>query len=244
MSDRHSNSSDPMAADVSEQAAAGARRAAFEDQAGVRPGGRGPGTPELARADVAEHAAEVAAAVADVEAAAVAERTTRRRLGTLQTITLVLLGVSLLIHALTLSQLFRVRSTLRDELAQLAASVAAARNQQVRYELPIDQQIPINIDVPIRRSLTIPIQTEVRIQQQVNVPVDTGVAGTITIPIPIDATVPVSTTVPIEFDQTVTISTTVPLQLTVPVQVDLGSPQISGYLDRLYVALLKLRDEL
>ena len=194
--------------------------------------------------DMAEYTAEVAAAVADVEAAEVAERTTRRRIGSLQTIMLVLLGVSLLIHALTLTQLFRVRNTLRDELDQLAAGVAAARNQQIRYEIPIDQNIPIDIDVPIQRNLTIPIQTEVRIQQQLNVPVDTVIAGTINIPVPIDTTVPISTNVPINFDQTINISTTVPLKMTVPVQIDLNSSQISGYLDKVYQALIELREEL
>ena len=185
---------------------------------------------------IAEEAAEVAREVAAT--------TSRRRLRPLETLMLIMLAVSLLIHVLTLTQLFRVRNTLRGQIEQLATSVQAARNDQVRYDLPIDQQIPINLDVPIKRSLSIPIRTDVRIKQDINVPVDTGVAGTIAIPIPLDVTVPVSTTVPIDFDQTVNISTTVPLQLTVPVQLDLGSPQISGYLDRLYAALLKLRDEL
>lgn len=200
-------------------------------------------TRDVSADDMAEYTAEVAAAVADVEAAEVAERTTRR-IGSLQTIMLVLLGISLLIHALTLTQLFRVRNTLRSEIDELAAGIAAARNQQIRYDIPIDQAIPIDIDVPIKRTLTIPIQTEVRIQQQITVPVDTLIAGTIEIPIPIDTTVPISTTVPIDFDQSINISTTVPLQMTVPVQIDLNSPQIASYLDKLYQALLELREEL
>jgi hypothetical protein len=192
----------------------------------------------------AEHAAEVAAAVADVEAAEVAEVVVRRRLRTLEIVMLVLLTASLLIHALTLAQLFRVRNTLRGQIEQLAAGVEAAKREQVRYDLLIDQQVPIDLDVPISRSLTIPIRTQVRIQQEVNLPIDTGVAGQINIPIPIDATIPVSTTVPIDFDQTVNISTTVPLRLNVPIRVDLGAPQLAGYLDQLHDALLKLRDQL
>jgi hypothetical protein len=193
---------------------------------------------------VAEEAAEVAATVAELQAGAVAEATARRRLRPLETLMLVMLAVSLLIHALTISQLFRVRNTLRGQIDQLAASVDAAKSDTVRYDLPIDQQIPINMDVPIKRSLTVPINTEVRIKQDINLPLDTGVAGTITIPIPIDATVPVSTTVPITFDQNINISTTVPLRLNVPIQIKLGSPQLSSYLDRLHDALLDLRDQL
>jgi hypothetical protein len=194
--------------------------------------------------ETAEYAAEVAAAVADIEATEVAATVVRRRLRPLEIVMLVLLTASLLIHALTLTQLFRVRNTLRGQIEQLAAGVEAAKHEQVRYDLPIDQQVPIDLDVPISRSLTVPIRTSVRIQQEVNLPIDTGVAGQINIPIPIDATIPVSTTVPIDFDQTVNISTTVPLRLKVPIQVDLGAPQLTGYLDRLHDALLKLRDQL
>jgi hypothetical protein len=193
---------------------------------------------------VAEYTAEVATAVADIEATEVAAAVVRRRLRPLEIVMLALLTASLLVHALTLAQLFRVRNTLRGQIEQLAAGVESAKHEQVRYDLPIDQQVPIDLDVPIRRSLTIPIRTEVHIQQQINLPVDTGVAGTIEIPIPIDATVPVSTSVPIDFDQTVNISTTVPLRLNVPIRVDLGAPQLAGYFDRLHDALLKLRDQL
>jgi hypothetical protein len=184
---------------------------------------------------IAEEAAEVAREVAAT--------TSRRRLRPLETLMLIMLAVSLLIHALTLTQLFRVRNTLRGQIEQLATSVQAAQNDQVRYDLPIDQQIPIDLNVPIKRSFTIPIRTEVRINQEINLPVDTGI-GSINIPIPIDTTIPISTTVPIDFDQTVNISTTVPLRLNVPIQIDFGSPQLTGYLERLHDALLKLRDQL
>lgn len=157
---------------------------------------------------------------------------------------LVLLAVSLLVHALTIAQLLRVRGTLRQQIEQLAAAVASTKGETLRYTLPIDQQVPIDVDIPIQRSMTVPIQTQVRIQQNINVPVDTGVAGTINIPIPLDVTVPVSTTVPIEFNQTVNVSTTVPLQLDVPIAIDMGTPQLASYLDRLHDALIALRDQL
>ena len=158
-------------------------------------------------------------------------------------ILVVLLAFSLLLHALTVSQLLRVRGTLRNEIAQLAERVSAAKTSQVRYDLPIDQQLPINIDVPIKRSLNVPINTEVRIKQDISLPVDT-VLGKFDLPIPIDATIPISTTVPIAFDQTIAISATVPIKLNVPVQVDLGSDQLAPVLDQLRQKLLELRDSL
>ena len=166
-----------------------------------------------------------------------------RKLDPLEIVLVVLLGVSLLVHALTVAQLLRVRGTLRSELAQAADRVAEAKTQQVSYDLPIDQQLPINIDVPIKRSMDVPINTEIRIKQNVTLPIDT-VLGKFDLPIPIDATVPISTSVPIAFDQTVNISTTVPIRLAVPVRLDLGSDQLAPYLDQLRQRLLELRDSL
>jgi len=165
-----------------------------------------------------------------------------RKLRPIEVVLVVLLGVSLLVHALTVAQLLRVRGTLRSELAQAADRVAQAKTQQVSYELPIDQQVPINVDVPIKRSMDVPINTEVHIKQNITLPIDTAL-GTFDLPVPIDATVPINTTVPIALDQTVNISTTVPIRQNVPIQIDMGSSQIASYLDRLHDALLALRDK-
>ncbi|MBK9714044.1 MAG: hypothetical protein IPO81_22485 [Kouleothrix sp.] len=194
-----------------------------------------------------EQIAEIADAVAELQAARVAQvvaaETARRQLRPFEMVMVALLAVSLIVHALTIGRLLSVRGTLRGEVERLAESVQAAKGSQVRYDLPIDQQVPIDIDVPIQRSLDVPINTSVRINQTLSLPVDTAL-GSFDIPVPIDTTIPISTTVPIAFDQTVNISTTVPLHLNVPVQVDLGSQQIAGYLDRLHQALLDLRDRL
>lgn len=198
------------------------------------------------RPGLGEQVAEIAAAVAELRAASTAEQVLARRsrrLQPLETALIILLGASLLLHALTIARLLGVRNTLRAEIASLADGVAQAKTSQVQYTVPIDQQLPIDIDVPIKRSLDVPINTAVRIQQTVNLPVETAL-GNFTIPVPIDANVPISTTVPIVFDQTVTISTTVPIKLDIPVQLDLGSEQLAPLLDRLRQRLIELRDEL
>jgi hypothetical protein len=194
-----------------------------------------------------EQIAEIADAVAELRATQVArevaEQSTARRVRPFEAVMVVLLAISLVVHALTISRLLNVRNTLREEVDRLASSVESAKQSQISYDLSINQQVPIDIDVPIQRSLEVPINTEVRINQTLNVPVSTAL-GSFDIPVPLDTTIPVSTTVPIEFDQTVNISTTVPIQLDVPVKIDLGAEQIAGYLDSLHDALLDLRERL
>jgi hypothetical protein len=203
-----------------------------------------PAAPSASRMS-AEEIAEIAGAVAELQAARVAENVAEqaatRSLRPFEVVMIVLLAISLLIHALTLSRLLSVRATLRDEVGRLATAVQSAKQQQLIYQVPIDQLLPIDIDVPIQRNLNVPINTSVQIKQQITLPIDTGL-GVVNIPVPIDASVPISTTVPIAFDQTVNISTTVPIQLDLPVRIDMSSGQVGGYLDRLYAALLELRE--
>lgn len=192
----------------------------------------------------AEQIAEIAGAVAELRATRVAEDVAARattRLRPFEVVMIVLLAISLLIHVLTLSRLLNVRATLRDEVGRLAEAVQSAKQQQLSYDMPINQQVPINIDVPIKRDLTVPINLDVPIKQQITVPIDTGL-GIINIPVSLDTSVPISASVPISFDQTVNISTTVPIQMNVPLRVDLGSGQVGGYLDKVYAALLELRE--
>ena len=193
----------------------------------------------------AEQIAEIAGVVAELRATRVAEqvaaRTVTRQLRPFEVVMIVLLALSLLIHALTLSRLLSVRTTLRDEVGRLAEAVQSAKQQQLRYDLPINQQVPINIDLPIKRDLTVPINLNVPIKQDITIPIDTGL-GIVNIPVKLDTSVPISTSVPIEFDQTVNISTTVPIQLTIPVRLDMNTGQVGGYLDQVYAALLKLRE--
>lgn len=198
--------------------------------------------PQLADSGLAEEVAEIAAAVAEMRAGQVAERS-RARLRPLEITLLALLAASLILHALTITRLFGVRNTLRDQIDQLATSISEAKNSKLNYTVAIDQQVPINVDVPIQRSFSVPIDTQVRIQQNIDLPVETAL-GNFTIPVPIDANIPVSTTVPIQFDQTLNIDTSVPIKLDVPVQIDLGSEQVSPVLDRLREKLIELRDSL
>ena len=128
-----------------------------------------------------------------------------------------------------------------DFLGNPALTSVAAARIALRYDLPINQQVPINIDLPIKRDLTVPINLNVPIKQDITIPIDTGL-GVVNIPVKLDTSVPISTSVPIEFDQTVNISTTVPIQLTIPVRLDMNTGQVGGYLDQVYAALLKLRE--
>lgn len=191
---------------------------------------------------VAETAVAVSEVVVKEEAEKRAAAVVERRIKPLTALLLVMMGVSLLIHALTLSRLFAVRNTLRTEIGRLATTVENTKKEQIKYDFAINQKLPINVVIPINQSVVIPVNTSVQIKQNIEIPIDTGF-GTINLPVPLDVNIPISTSVPINFQQDIPISTSVDLDLTVPIEIDLGSPQFADYLDRLHKALLELQTQ-
>lgn len=165
------------------------------------------------------------------------------RLRRLDIVLMLLLTISLLGHALTLAGVLSARAMLRDQIGQLADGVQQAKETNVRYDILIDQRVPVRVDVPLQHEMRVPIQTNVQIDQAITIPISTAF-GTANIPVPIRATIPVSATVPIQIDETLPISTTVPIRMEVPLEIDLGSPSFAGYFDQLYRALIDLRDKL
>jgi hypothetical protein len=161
----------------------------------------------------------------------------------LDIVLIALLTISLLGHVLTFAGVLTARTLLRNQITQLADGVQQAKSTTVRYNFPVDQQLPINMSVPLQNSFAVPIQTNIRINQTIRVPIDTGF-GVANLPIPIDATIPISLTVPIEIKQTLPISATVPIHLTVPLQIELASPAFASYFDQIYRALIDLREQL
>lgn len=191
-----------------------------------------------------EHVARIAAVVAaSLDHDMLAQRAARRvRRDPLVLALLAMLGVSLLVHAVTMFWLFSVRDLVHAQIDLLADQVLAAKDERLTYQLPIKQSVPIDVSIPISQSLEFPINTSVKIKQTVNLPIDTGF-GRLDLPIPIDATVPISTVVPIEFQQTVALSTNIDVDLVVPIEIDLSSPQLSNYLQNLHDALVNLRQQ-
>ncbi len=159
------------------------------------------------------------------------------------TIMAAVLGFSILLNGIILGMLFSGRATIRDQIQQLAQTVQDAKQEHVRYTFALDREVAIDTTVPIQREFNVPIQTEIRIQQTFDVPLDLPLLGKTNVPIPLDTTVPISTVVKFNLNENVPISTTLRVQADVPIDLNLGDPALSQYLDRLRDALIRLRDE-
>ncbi|MBA3943035.1 MAG: hypothetical protein H0X37_00565 [Herpetosiphonaceae bacterium] len=156
--------------------------------------------------------------------------------------------LSLIIHALTISALFRVRDVVRLQLTSAASQVAEARQQTLHYDFPIKQNFPFKTAVNISETLDVPINEKFPINQTFNVPIDLNSfipgAGTYSIPVPINLTVPVSTTIHVPIRRQIPIETTVNVDTTIPIQIDLKQPGVGDLLKRVEDSLRDLLSKL
>ncbi len=156
--------------------------------------------------------------------------------------------ISLIIHALTISALFRVRDILRLQLSSAASQIAEARQQTVHYDFPIKQNFPFKTTVNISETLDVPINEKFPINQTFNVPLDLNSfipgAGTYSVPLPVNITVPVSTTIHVPIHRQIPFETTINVDTSVPLDIDLKQPPLGDLLKRVEASLRDLLSKL
>lgn len=150
-----------------------------------------------------------------------------------------LLTLSLLLHALTLFSLIRVRSIASEQVKALAAQVEQARKESLTANIRINRAVPINASIPINKQLTVPISTTVAINQ--NVPVDTPLGS---INIPLNTNIPINLKIPVTISENVTIDTNVNLDMNLPIDVPIAGTSLDSYLEKLVQQLRALEQQL
>jgi hypothetical protein len=151
--------------------------------------------------------------------------------------------LSLLLHALTLGALFRVRSIVQRQLEVSAEQMAAVREQKVRYNFPVDQTFTIDTTVALSETLTVPLSIEVPIKQSITLPIDTPL-GQVPITVPLDLTVPVSDTVQVPINKQIPFKVDIPIKTEIPIDISLSEPPLGDILRQFEEALKDLRDRL
>lgn len=146
---------------------------------------------------------------------------------------------------------------LQDQLSQLAPEVGSGldqavagldsfRSSTIEFEVRIDEEIPIEAEVVLDRTLMVPIKTTFPIDQVVETTI--SIAGPFDTQIPLDVTVPVKLDVPVDLEipftinEVIPISTDVPVRLTIPIGVDVAETELATLADSLGQGLAAFRD--
>ena len=142
-------------------------------------------------------------------------------------------------------QLVELSPQIEAGVNEAIAGLQEFGNSTIAFDVNIDEVIPIDTEVVLKRTVQVPIKTEIPINQEIDttVRVNTPFGD-----IPIDITVPVNVVVPIDLvvdipiDETVPIKDEFPVKLDVPIEIDVGETELKNLTDSLATGLESLQD--
>lgn len=146
----------------------------------------------------------------------------------------------------------------QEQLTELAPEIEAGIDEAITglrdfgestiaFDVNIDEVIPIDTEVVIRRTVAVPIVTEIPINEEIDttITIDTPLGGIpVDVNVPVDVVVPIDLVVDIPIDETVPIQDEFPVQLDVPIAIDVGETELKNLTDSLAAGLQSLQDVL
>jgi hypothetical protein len=121
-------------------------------------------------------------------------------------------------------QVTSARLQLAQGLTQAATGVSTVELGTVEYTIHVDEDIPLNIAVPISDTLTVPISHTVRVNSAavVNLPLigRQSIPFSVNVPVDLDVVIPIS--------RTYTVSDTVPILFDVPISIALDDTPLGS----------------
>ena len=186
--------------------------------------------------------------VADAEADAAAARselvTTREDLNRVEA------GAALYASQITgfQEQLVALEPQVSAGVEEAITGLRSFGESTLSFDVNIDEVIPIETDVVIKRTVQVPIKTSIPIREtiQTTIEVDTRLGFTVPIDVtvPVDIDVPIDLVVDIPIDETVPINEEFPVKLDVPIDIDVSETELANLTDSLAAGLESLQEVL
>lgn len=146
----------------------------------------------------------------------------------------------------------------REQLVELEPQVSAGIDETITglrdfgdstiaFDVRIDEVIPVDTEVVIRRTVEVPIQTEIPINEDIDttITISTPLGGIpVDVNVPVDVVVPIDLVVDIPIDETVPIQDEFPVQLDVPIAIEVRETELANLTDSLAAGLESLQDVL
>jgi hypothetical protein len=141
----------------------------------------------------------------------------------------------------------KVGPALQESLAQAIADLEALQASTIEFDVQVNEEFPVQAEIPIKETLEVPIQLEIPISQEIKTtvlldPLQTGAGIPVDVTVPVDMEVPIDVSIPVSIDRTIPISTTVPLDLDVPISIAINDTELAGYIERLRSSLVDFEE--
>ena len=146
------------------------------------------------------------------------------------------LAISLVLVALVIAGVMAVRSVAGDAATQLEAAGRSTISTTVR----VSQTIPIRAVVPVNQTFEVPFNQQLPIDTVVQIQRELPVVGLINFDLPIKTTIPVNLRFPVTISQSLPINTSVQVQFDVPVTVSLSESPLSAQLSAIAAMLRRV----
>lgn len=151
---------------------------------------------------------------------------------------------SLALNIVVIRSLIQVRGVALQAIDDTLSVLEQFRGESFAYTVIVDDSIPLDFDLPVDAEIPVRINDNLPIDTVVAVPVNLGPFGVNNIDIPIQAMVPVMLDVTVDIDQSFPIQAAIPVYLEVPIELTIDETPLSDTIDDVQSRLLGLRAEL
>ncbi|HUF98907.1 MAG TPA: hypothetical protein VMM60_12330, partial [Ilumatobacter sp.] len=118
----------------------------------------------------------------------------------------------------------------------------------ISFNVPINETIPVQTEVVIKRTVQVPIKTSIPIKETFDTTIEVETALGFSIPldvtVPVDIEVPIDLVVDIPIDETVPIDDEFSVDLDLPIAIDVGETELANLSESLAAGLESLQDML
>ena len=131
-------------------------------------------------------------------------------------------------------------------LNEAVAGLDAFRSSTLAFDIAIDENLPIDAEILLDRTLTVPLMATFPIDEVVETTIT--IAGPFDTKIPLDVSVPVQLDIPVDLEieflinEVIPISTEVPVRLAVPIAIEVAETELASLADALGEGLAAFAD--
>jgi hypothetical protein len=147
------------------------------------------------------------------------------------------------------TMLAEAEQTVKTMISQAVTDLEAFENSTIEFDIRVEQELPLQMEIPFNETVDVPIQTTIPISQEIETtilldPFQSGLEIPTNVTVPVNMNVPIDLNVAIALDRPLPISTTIPIDVNVPVSIEINETELAPYLERLRNNLVSLEKEL
>lgn len=157
------------------------------------------------------------------------------------------LNIYLIYYLMTLRQQAlkvarEVGPVVQESLGRADAELETFQQSTIDFKIQIDQELPVQVEIPINETIEIPIQMTVPISKTIETtvmmdPFQAGLEIPVDIDVPVDLEIPIDVVVPIPISRTLPLSTSVPINLDLPIAIKVSETPLVTYIEDIRTAL-------